>query len=79
MLIYTVHACRWGDREKHSYIVGVYTKKHRALKAAENEEEWRGGKYSCEVREWESDQKNKIDLWPVSKVVKAMGKFEWGK
>jgi len=51
--IYTVRACRWGDRETHSYIVGVYSKKHAAQKAATEEENWRGGKYQCEVIEWE--------------------------
>jgi hypothetical protein len=53
--IYTVHAFRWGDRECHSYIVGVFGKKHAALKAAEIEEEYRGGKYECEVLEWTLD------------------------
>lgn len=51
--IYTVRACRWGDTETHSYIVGVYPKKHAAQKAAEIEEDYRGGKYECEVLEWE--------------------------
>ena len=50
--VYTVHAYRWGDHERHSYIVGVYAKKHAALKAADVEENYRGGKYICEVLEW---------------------------
>ena len=50
--VYTVHACRWGDTETHSYIVGVYAKKQAALNAATTEEEYRGGKYECEVLEW---------------------------
>ena len=53
--IYTVHAYRWGDRECHSYTVGVYGKKNSARKAAETEENFRGGKYKCEVLEWEID------------------------
>lgn len=56
--IYTVHAYRWGDRELHSYLVGVYTKKQAALKVAREEAEWRGGKYECEVIEWIPDGKN---------------------
>lgn len=53
-VVYTVHAFRYGDRDNHSYIVGLYTKKSAALLAAEREREWRGGsKYFCEVREWE--------------------------
>ncbi|MCG7985018.1 MAG: hypothetical protein JAY90_19990 [Candidatus Thiodiazotropha lotti] len=56
--IYTVHAYRWGDRENHSYSVGVYSKKHEALSASEAEKEYRGGKYECEVIEWIPDGKN---------------------
>lgn len=54
-IVYTVHAYRWGDRELHSYTVGVYSKKAAALKAAEAETEYRGGKYECEVIEFEVD------------------------
>lgn len=53
--VYTVHAYRWGDRECHSYSVGVYSKKHTALKAAETESAYRGGKYECEVLGWTLD------------------------
>ena len=53
--VYTVHAYRWGDRDNHSYTVGVYSKKHAAMKAAEAEKDWRGGKYECEVLEWTLD------------------------
>lgn len=55
-MIYTVTAYRWGDREKHSYIVGVYNQKDAALKAAEFEEDYRGGKYGCEVLEWDLNE-----------------------
>lgn len=54
--VYTVHAYRWGDRELHSYSVGAYGKKYAALKAAEAETEWSGGKYECEVLEWVLDK-----------------------
>lgn len=54
--VYTVHAYRWGDRENHSYLVGVYSKKHAAMKAGERETEYRGGKYECEVIEWQLDR-----------------------
>lgn len=53
--VYTVHAYRWGDRECHSYSVGVYSKKHAALTAAQTERDYRGGKYECEVLEWTLD------------------------
>lgn len=48
--VYVVTAYRWADRERHSYLIGVYPKKHQALQAADIEEAHRGGnKYCCEV------------------------------
>lgn len=70
--IYTVHAYRWGDRENHSYSVGVYSKKHGALKAAETEEDYRGGKYECEVMEWTLDSGIQGNHDTPPKVIKAL-------
>ena len=56
MKIYTVTAYRWGNRENHSYIVSVRSTVQDALKDAEIEEEHLGGKYRCEVLEWELDE-----------------------
>jgi hypothetical protein len=47
--IYVVHAMRWGDCEKHSYIVTATLNKADALSVAEKEELERGGKYGCEI------------------------------
>ena len=47
--VYVVHAFRWGDREKHSYIAGVYTCEQKAIERGEYERDYRGGKYECEV------------------------------
>lgn len=55
MNIYLVTAYRWGNREKHSYPVSIRSSLPDALDDAEREEEWRGGKYVCEVLEWELD------------------------
>ncbi len=49
MTVYPVIAYRFGNREKHSYLVGVYSTKDLALDAALDEEEGLGGKYGCEV------------------------------
>jgi hypothetical protein len=57
MKVYTVDAFRWGDRENHSYLVGVYSTKEKAEKAARQEEVYRGGKYECEILEWDIDNK----------------------
>lgn len=64
--LYTVQAYRWGDRECHSYTVGVFSKKHAALKEAKAETDYRGGKYECEVLEWVLDDN------VVKKVVLAL-------
>ena len=50
--VYTVRACRWGDSETHSYIIGVFLTQGEAEKAAQNERDWRGGKYDCEILKW---------------------------
>ena len=74
---YTVHAFRFGDRELHSYIVGVYAKKQKALDEAQAEAVYRGGKYRCEVREWTLGQ-GKYDESPgmPSKVILELDKLE---
>ncbi len=56
--VYTVHAYRWGDPDNHSYLVDVTFDKQEALETAEAEACWRGGKYECEVREWQPGTKN---------------------
>jgi len=48
---YVVTAYRWGNRSDHSYFVGLFDKKHAAITAAEKEENWRGGKYNCQIIE----------------------------
>lgn len=49
MTLYVVEALRYGDRERHSYVVGVYDTLDAAKNAAEAETVDRGGKYTCEV------------------------------
>lgn len=71
--VYTVHAYRWGDRECHSYTVGVYSKKHAALTAAQSEEEYRGGgKYQCEVIEWTLNSGSEGGQDTKPKIVRAL-------
>ena len=47
--VYTVIAYRFGDKERYSYLVGVFEDECKALEAADKESDWRGGKYGCEV------------------------------
>jgi hypothetical protein len=49
VIVYVVEALRGGDRERHSYVVGVYDTLDGARDAAEAETVDRGGKYTCEV------------------------------
>lgn len=56
MKTYIVKAYRWGQMDTHSYVVGVYSDPDVAIKVAESEEEYRGGKYDCEVTEWLMDK-----------------------
>ena len=53
--IWTTTAYRWGERENHSYLLGVFSKKHAAIKCADSHTEYRGGKYGCVVDEFELD------------------------
>jgi hypothetical protein len=47
--MFAVTAYRFGDKELHSYFVGMFNTIDRAKKAAADETEWRGGKYYCEI------------------------------
>jgi hypothetical protein len=65
MKVYVVTAYRWGDREKHSYVVGVFDNEENAIKEAKLETEWRGGKYECEVRSMELNDSLKYKNYDV--------------
>lgn len=47
--MYIVTAYRWGDRGNHSYPLGVFKKKHKAISVADSHRDYRGGKYACIV------------------------------
>ena len=49
VIIYVVTAYRYGDRDKHSYVVGAYDNLVDANTQARREEMYRGGKYECEI------------------------------
>jgi hypothetical protein len=50
-VVYVVEALRDGDRERHTYVVGVWTTLEAATAAAIEEAEHRGGKYQCQVNQ----------------------------
>lgn len=49
--VYVVTMYRFGDREKHSYVLGVWSDKAEADKHANAEVDYRGGKYKADVLE----------------------------
>jgi hypothetical protein len=49
--VYVVTMYKCGDRNNHSYLLGVFTKKNHALEMADEHEEYRGNKYDAEIIE----------------------------
>ena len=58
--LYVTEMLRWGDVERHHYIVGVYTTRAQAELAGEVEKCWRGGKYEPAVTECVQDEANPL-------------------
>lgn len=59
MEVFVVEMLRWGERELHSYVEGVFDTEEQALMAASDAEEDRGGKYVAEVTAFVLDQRRK--------------------
>jgi len=55
VVVYIVEALRWGDRERHSYVLGVWSSYEAAVAAAEEHTTHRGGKYRCDVQQYRLD------------------------
>jgi len=49
MHIYVITMYRFGNRNKHSYVLGAYSSKKKAIKYARIEEADRGEKYKAEI------------------------------
>ena len=68
--VFSVTMYRWGSREYHSYILGVYSSFMLAEVMADDEKSNRGGKYGYEI------MRHTID--GDSKSVKKMGSPYYG-
>lgn len=68
--LYIVNVFRWGERDKHSYFVGVFSKKQKAIDEAKKEENYRGGKYKAEIIEAEINISYAEDQNPWAKRIK---------
>ena len=53
--IWVVIAYRFGENSNHSYTVGIFSKKHKAIECADSHCSYRGLKYSCCVEECTMD------------------------
>lgn len=65
-VLYVVEMLRWGDREKHSYVIGVFAQRLQARQCGEIEKSWRGGKYEYEVKsialnDWDDEDGEKYE------------------
>lgn len=65
-VLYVVEMLRWGDREKHSYVIGVFSNEWQAKQCGEIEKSWRGGKYEYEVKsialnDWDDEDDKKYE------------------
>ena len=62
-MVFVTTMYRYGNRELHSYVLGVWSTREIAMQAGETEALWRGGKYEPEVTEWKVDA-NEFDDMP---------------
>ena len=65
-VLYVVEMLRYGDREKHSYVIGVFAQRWQARQCGEIEKSWRGGKYEYEVKsivlnDWDDEDDKKYE------------------
>jgi hypothetical protein len=70
MIAYVVTAYRFGDRERHSYVVGVFTNPELAIEIAEQVPDERAGKYYAEVLKFQLDKLDNDEfeaVWPLSR------------
>lgn len=60
MFLYVTEMLRYGDREKHSYVLGVFSSEEKAEYAGDVEKSWRACKYEPRVTKLELDT---VDNW----------------
>ena len=63
MSVFVTTMYRYGNRELHSYVLGVWSTLEIAMQAGETEALRRGGNYEPQITEWEVDKyENQSDL-----------------
>lgn len=76
-LIYIVTMHRYGDDERHSYILGVYSKSQRARREAEIEEDNRSGKYVARITEMHLDWNYDVHHRVIREIALVKGVKPW--
>ena len=71
MSVFVTTMYRYGDREKHSYVLGVWSSREIAMQAGKIEALWRGGKYEPEVTEWKVDANEFDDMGEQRKEIQC--------
>jgi hypothetical protein len=66
--IYVVTMYRYGDREKHSYVLGAFSTPELAHRYGQVEFAWRGSKYHPEIVECKIDTVEILNLPRVVEV-----------
>jgi len=83
VLVYVVTMYRFADREKHSYVLGVFDDEMLALKEAEKEQMSRGGtKYYPEIWEYDLDnekQRRVLKLGDEVNVLTLQERRDWAQ
>ena len=74
MSVFVTTMYRYGDREKHSYVLGVWSSSGVAMQAGQTEALWRGGKYEPEVTEWKVDANEFDDIGEERPTQRAGGR-----
>lgn len=66
---YAVTMYRWNDHSAHSYFIGIFNKKQKAINEGMKEQIYRGGKYTAEVLECKMNQSHAEDKCKTFKVI----------
>lgn len=69
--LYVVIAYRFGNRDNHSYPIGVFERKQSAQQCADYYTLYRGGRYGCTVEECILNNFNEEDINYTREVFKT--------
>ena len=76
--MFVVEMLRWGDRECHSYVIGIFSTKDLAEDAGKAEQSWRDSKYEYTISEFDVDlyPKDKVEYYKKSKSLSIVNSWQ---